>query len=220
MFFEKAEDILKLASRCGTAVFVVPKDLEIKIKNAIVLEPEEKNIITIEQVRQVIGGLTVKQAVDQYVIVRPAELMNEESANAFLKNLEEPREKVHFVLVTSAPSLILPTIMSRAHIYIMKQKWAVDAKIVADEETKSLAKKLMVAKPVELCAVADEIVKKKDIARARALEILGVAIEMLYKTYLINGKEIFLAKLPKFLQAYENISRNGHVKLHLIADLC
>ena len=62
--------------------------------------------------------------------------------------------------------------------------------------------------------------KKKDNVRAWALEILGIAIEMLYKTYLINGKDVFLMKLPKFLVAYENISRNGHVKLHLVADLC
>ncbi len=220
MFFEKSEDILKLANGCGTAVFVVPKDLEIKIKNAIILEPEEKNVITIEQVRQVIGRLTVKQTVDQYIIVRPAEMMNEESANAFLKSLEEPKEKVHFVLVTDAPSLILPTIMSRANVYIMKQKWATDAKIVADDDDKALAKRLIVAKSSELCAVADEIIKKKDTARAKALTVLGVAIEMLYKTYLINNREIFLMKLPKFLQAYENISRNGHIKLHLIADLC
>ena len=76
------------------------------------------------------------------------------------------------------------------------------------------------AKPADLVLIAEEIAKKKDNVRAWALEILGIAIEMLYKTYLINGKDVFLMKLPKFLVAYENISRNGHVKLHLVADLC
>ena len=220
MFFESPEEILKIASRCGTAIFVVPSDLAVDIKNAIILKPEEKSVITIEQVRQVIQKLSVKQTTDQYIIVRPAELMNEEAANAFLKSLEEPKDKVHFVLITDAPSLLLPTILSRANVYLMRRPWAVDEKIVADENDKALAKRLLVAKPAELTVLAEEIVKKKDGARAHALEVLGIAIEMLYKTYLINGKDVFLMKLPKFLQAYENISRNGHVKLHLVADLC
>ncbi len=220
MYFEKIDDILKIASKSGTTIFVVPKDIEINIKNAIILKPEEKNVITIEQVRQVLQGLLVKQTSDQYIIVRPAELMNEEAANAFLKTLEEPKDKVHFILITDAPSLILPTILSRAKLYLIRKPWSVDAKIVADDDDLALAKRLLVAKPADLIILAEEITKKKDIARKQALEVLSIAIEMLYKTYLINGKEIFLQKLPKFLHAYESISRNGHVKLHLVADLC
>ena len=78
----------------------------------------------------------------------------------------------------------------------------------------------MAARPSELLAIAEEITKKRGEARGRALNILGIAIEMLYKTYLINGKEVFLKKLPRFLTAYENIAKNGHIKLHLVADLC
>jgi len=41
---------------------------------------------------------------------------NQESANCFLKTLEEPTPNVLFVLVTSAPNSILPTIRSRCQI--------------------------------------------------------------------------------------------------------
>ena len=220
VFFDKVEDILGIAQKCGTAVFVIPEDLEVKIKNAIILQPEEKSVIAVEQVRQVQRRLLTKQTAEQYVVVRPAEKMNEEAANAFLKSLEEPGDRVHFVLVTSQPSSLLPTILSRAKIYWLRENWAVDAKILASDQDKTLAKKLIAAKPADLVAIAEEITKKKDKARKYALEILGIAIEMLYKTYLINGKEVFLKKVPKFLRAYENISRNGHIKLHLVADLC
>lgn len=220
MFFSEEQDILKIASGCGTAIFVVPEEVEINIKNAIVLQPENKSVITIEQVREVLKRLLVKQTTDQYIVVRPAEAMNEEAANAFLKSLEEPGSKIHFVLITDKPSLILPTILSRASMYLMRKKWAVDAEIRASDDDKVLAKKLIAAKPADLVTLAEEITKVKNGVRKRALEILGIAIEMLYKTYLINGKEVFLKKVPKFLQAYENISRNGHIKLHLIADLC
>lgn len=220
MFFDELEQIVELAKRCGTAIFVVPKDFDVKVKNAIVLQPDGKSVITIEQVRQVMQKLSMKQLVDQYIVVRPAEMMNEEAANAFLKNLEEPRERVHFMLVTDSPSLLLPTILSRANIYFLRSKWKVDDEIKVGEKEKNLAKRLMVAKPSDLPSIADEITKKKDGVRAYTLEILGAAIEMLYRTYLISGKEVFLKRLPKFLKAYESIARNGHIKLHLVADLC
>ncbi len=218
MFFESALDIPKIASRCGTAIFVVPRDTEVSIKNAILLEPEEKSVITIEQVRKTLQRLTTKQTSDVYVLVRPAEAMNLEAANAFLKALEEPGDKVHFVLITDAPSLILPTILSRSAIYFLKTEYSND--VVADEKVKNLAKKLLVAKGAALVMLAEEISKKKDGVRAYAMEILSVSIEMLYKSYFITGKEVFIKKIPGFLKAYEGVSKNGHVKLQIVSNLC
>ncbi|MCL1921295.1 MAG: hypothetical protein FWG50_09510 [Kiritimatiellaeota bacterium] len=42
-----------------------------------------------------------------------ADCLNEASANAFLKTLEEPPEKTLFLLLTDAPQQLLPTIVSR-----------------------------------------------------------------------------------------------------------
>ena len=52
------------------------------------------------------GGLRV-------VVVRPAEAMNVATANALLKCLEEPPPKTVFLLVSSAPDRLLPTVRSR-----------------------------------------------------------------------------------------------------------
>ena len=78
----------------------------------------------------------------------------------------------------------------------------------------------MVAKPADLVGLAEEITKKKDGVRAYALGVLGTAIEMLYKTYFLTGKDVFVKKLPQFLAAYEGISRNGHIKLQIVSNLC
>lgn len=217
MFFDSPEEIERIAKRTGTAIFVMPKKLDFTIKNAIVLQPEDKTTITIEQVREVIGRLSVKQTTDQFIIVRPADLLGEEAANALLKSLEEPRDKVHFVLITDAPSRLLATILSRAEVYFLRNKWT--AGVEADEKVKAVAKRLMVARPADLPGLAEEICKKKDGVRAYALSVLGAAIEMLYKSYFITGKNAFLKKLPNFFRAYESIENNGHVKLHLVADL-
>lgn len=220
MYFNSAEEIVDIASKTGTAVFVVPRNIEIDIKGALILQPEEKSVITVEQVRDTINKITVKQIKDVFVVIRPADKMNEESSNAFLKNLEEPQDKVHFILITDQPSRLLPTILSRANIYFLKDNWAADKEIIADQKCKDLAKKLLTAKPAELVDIAEEISKNKDGVRAFAMDVLGVAIEMIYKSYFLNGKEAFLVKLPKFLKAYEGVARNGHVKLQIVSNLC
>lgn len=220
MFFEQMSEVAEIARKNGTSVFVVPKNLPVGVKNAIVLAPEDKSVITIEQVREVIARITTRQVADVFVLVRPAEVMSEAAANAFLKNLEEPHERVHFVLITDSPSQILSTILSRAAVYFLRDTRPVDGAIEVDEKIKALAKRLMVAKPSDLVGIAEEIAKKKDGVRAYALEVIGVAIEMLYKSYFVTGKEAFVQKLPKFLAAYEGIAKNGHVKLQIVSNLC
>ena len=220
MFFESVDEISQIASKTGTAIFVIPKDIKVEIKNALVLQPESKSVITIEQVREMISRISTRQTSDLYVVVRPADLMGDAAANAFLKNLEEPGDKVHFILITDSPSKLLPTILSRAAIYFLRSESAITGDIIANEKDKTLAKRLLVTKPAELVDIAEEIVKKKDGVRAYALEILGLAIEMLYKSYFLTGKDVFVKKIPKFLAAYEGVARNGQVKLQIVSNLC
>lgn len=220
MFFDDPSQILKIASNTGTSIFVLKNTVDFTIKNAIILEPQEKSVITIDQIRGVLARLNVKQTKDQYIIIRPADKMNEEAANAFLKNLEEPGDHIHFILITDSPSKLLPTILSRASIYFLRETNSSDNEIIADPKIKDLAKKLITASPADLPALAEEITKKKQGVREYTLLVLGIAIEMLYKSYYITKKSAFLLKLPRFLQIYESIEKNGHIKLHLVADLC
>ncbi len=216
MFFNSVNEIESITTKVGCAIFVMPDELEFSIKNAFVLAPEKANI-SIEQVRDMLGFLSVKQTSERYVIIRPAEALGLEAANALLKNLEEPKDKVHFILITNSPSKLLPTILSRAAVYFLRTKPSSDKDIKANEADKKLAKKLITAKPADLPALADEVAKIKD--RAHVLNVVSTAIEMLYKSYYITKKDIFIKKLPSFLTLYENIEKNGHLKLHLVADL-
>lgn len=94
-----------------------------------------------------------------------------------------------------------------------------DGVIHVDDKTKEVAKQLLVAKGVDLVNLAEKISKKKEAPRAYALSVVGAAVEMLYKSYYLTGKEIFLKRLPRFLELYDNLSRNGHIKLHIVAEL-
>ncbi len=110
--------------------------------------------------------------------------------------------------------------MSRAAIFFLSQTNSIDSDIKADVKVKDLAKRLIVAKPADLPKIAEEICQKKNDKRAYAMKVLETTIEMLYKSYFITKKDVFVKKLPKYLEAYENIDKNGHIKLHLVADLC
>jgi hypothetical protein len=220
MFFSDICEIKNIASKTGCAVFVVPDSAKVEIKNAIIVEPTDKSIISMDDIRDLLARLGKKQKNDLFIIIRPADLLGLDSANAMLKNLEEPQDNVHFVLITSKASKIIPTILSRSAVYILREDKPVDGAIDADQKIMDLAKRLVVAKPADLPAIAEEVAKVKDGVRNHAMDVLGTAIEILYKSYFKTGKDVFVKKLPKFITAYENIEKNGHVKLHLVADLC
>lgn len=219
MYFDSTADILEISKKTGCAVFVLPDIKDINIENALVIEPDDKTVITVEQVRGVIGSVSNRQITDRYIIIRPADKLSEVAANAFLKNLEEPNEKVHYILVTSNFSKLLPTILSRSAIYFLREGWSCE-QINANQEEKALAKKLIAAKGKELLAVAEEISAKKRGVREYALRVVAISIEILYKSYFLTGKDIFIKKLAKFIKLYNDLGQNGHIKLHFVADLC
>lgn len=219
MFFDQPSDIKTIAQNTNAAIFVMPEDTVIKIPKALIIQPETKSIITIEQIQSLISRLELRQTTDLFVIIRPADKLGTEAANAFLKNLEEPGEHIHFILITSQPSALLPTILSRAAIYFLREDNPLTASPKVTDKVKDLAKQLMVAQPADLPALAETISKQKDHKREFALSVSGAAIEMLYKSYFITRKTAFLTKLPKFLALYEALSKNGHIKLQIVANL-
>ncbi len=219
MFFDKIEEIPKLVEKIGCAIFVVPNNTEIPIKNATIIEKGSASSISVDQIREVISRAGSKQKTAQYIIVKQADLMNPAAANAFLKNLEEPKENYHYVLQTEKLSRILPTIISRSEVFILKHNNPLDEGINASEEIKNIAKRLIVAKEKDYLDIMNEITKKKDNVREFALDILQAAIEMSYKSFFKTNNQIFLKKIPNMIKTYENIAANGHIKLHLVADM-
>ena len=70
--------------------------------------------IRIDQVRALESFVQVGSHRGRRVIlIEPAEAMNEATANALLKSLEEPPAGVHFLLVSHAAERLLPTVRSR-----------------------------------------------------------------------------------------------------------
>ena len=80
------------------------------------LQPEEVGKrLKIDQVRELVEFLTQTSQQGGYrvAIIKPADSMNHNAANALLKSLEEPGSNTLLLLVTDAPNRLLPTVRSR-----------------------------------------------------------------------------------------------------------
>ncbi len=80
------------------------------------VRPESKTrIITIEQIRELSREIHLKpnDAEFKVAVIVAADRLNPQAANAFLKTLEEPPAKSVLILLTTDPSRLLETILSR-----------------------------------------------------------------------------------------------------------
>ena len=80
------------------------------------VRPESKSrVITIDQIRETIQTINLKPGEAEYKvnIIAGADRMNVQSANAFLKTLEEPPARSILILTTTNLEQVLETILSR-----------------------------------------------------------------------------------------------------------
>lgn len=232
MFFDDISQIPNIATKTGFSIFSVPPSTELNLKNSYIITPTDrdehgrkgaKTFIRVWQIRELGDFLGKKQSTAQYIVIKNAELMAEDAQNAFLKNLEEPRDNYHFIFLTEQPSALLNTILSRAQVYYLRPTSdPLTTPPQAEEKVKTLAKQLIAAKPADLPGIAETFqkIKKADERRNLALATVATAIEISYKSYFATGNRQFIKKIPNFITLYDNLNKNGHVKLHIVADLC
>jgi len=83
-------------------------------------KPADKSEISINDVRDIIKKMALKVAsdgeVNRVIVINGAEFLSPEAQNALLKLLEEPALRSAFILTSSSPDKVLPTILSRAQI--------------------------------------------------------------------------------------------------------
>ena len=71
--------------------------------------------ITVDDIREACEQMvmTSYEGRGSVAVIHPADAMNQNAANSLLKTLEEPRPNLHIVLVTSRPSALPATVLSR-----------------------------------------------------------------------------------------------------------
>ncbi len=127
-----------LAGRLA-AMVVHAKDSAAALANSdvYVVEPESKSRrIVIEQMRELENALRLRASIAgarKVGIVREADRLQPQAANAFLKTLEEPPADSLLLLLSSQPESMMETILSRC-IKVTLQDLPVDARTNTAEE--------------------------------------------------------------------------------------
>ena len=103
---------------CGICESCVQADKGIHGDITVLEKEADKKNILVDQVREFIRILSMSSFLNSYKIgiIRQAENLSEKAFNALLKTLEEPKDKVVIILMTSKIELLLPTIVSRSQI--------------------------------------------------------------------------------------------------------
>jgi DNA polymerase-3 subunit delta' len=81
-------------------------------------EKKEKKIISIEETRSAIEGLSIgsHRGGNRVILVYPLEMLRSDSANTLLKSLEETPSNTIFILLADRLDHVLPTIRSRCRL--------------------------------------------------------------------------------------------------------
>ena len=81
-----------------------------------VVTPDDKASIKIDVIRDVLSRTAYRpfEGRRRVVLIREAETLEPQAQNALLKSLEEPPPSTVFILTTSVPGTLLPTVRSRA----------------------------------------------------------------------------------------------------------
>jgi DNA polymerase-3 subunit delta' len=77
-----------------------------------------KRVLRVEQMRQIEKEANFRpfEGKARVFLIDEAEKLNDNSANALLKVLEEPPKTSHLILITARPAMLLPTILSRCQM--------------------------------------------------------------------------------------------------------
>ena len=108
---------------------------ELKLKNSnpyYKMNIDDANEIKINSIRDISRFINISfdQDAHRTILISQAELMNEESQNSLLKNLEEPPENTTFILVSDAPEKLRETIVSRC--------WQLQAEPLSEDEIQEI----------------------------------------------------------------------------------
>ena len=77
-----------------------------------------KRVLRVEQMRQIEKEANFRpfEGKARVFLIDEADKLNDASANALLKVLEEPPRTSHLILITARPAMLLPTILSRCQM--------------------------------------------------------------------------------------------------------
>ncbi len=163
--------------------------------------------IPIETIRNIIQKLYIKptEGRNKVIIINGLEKMKEETANTFLKSIEEPPPNNYLILITDSKDSILPTILSRCFILPFRP-------LSFDEQRELIQSKFNIPLPYDKSNTKDiwDIISDKD-ESSNFEGLINEFVNKIAPNYQTNG-EIFdyvdkinsLYDTENYLKAFSN----------------
>jgi len=141
--------------------------------DVLLVEPGDSGSIRIDQVREIIDRAAYRpfEGRRRVVIVDEADALVTGAQNALLKTLEEPPSSSMFMLVTSRPDVLLPTVRSRCPVLRFRPlppediATALIARGLAEPEARAVAATADGSLGRALQASAGDLVEARDVAQ-------------------------------------------------------
>ena len=167
--------------------------------DVVTLEPEGKaRIISVDSMRERIVepmSTTAFSGGWKVGVITGVDRLNPQSANAFLKSLEEPTPKTMYLMTTDQPDSILPTIVSRAQ----RIDLPLSEGVLEGDDYEAVAAAFAAR---DAAALAEKLRELKDEADDADVALVRKAF---FKTVLSFVRKMMLGgKLPAY-QAFRNV---------------
>lgn len=98
-----------------------------------------KRVLRVEQMRQIEKEANFRpfEGKARVFLIDEADKLNDASANALLKVLEEPPRTSHLILITARPAMLLPTILSRCQMirFAPLTPAEIESHLIANQDT-------------------------------------------------------------------------------------
>lgn len=112
-----AQSLLCQSHRLACGICASCLRVEKKQHESLKIIQPEKNLIKIEQAREILDFLSLRALTqNRVVIIDHAESLNSQAANSLLKIIEEPSPGTYFFMIAPSASHVLPTVRSRTQI--------------------------------------------------------------------------------------------------------
>lgn len=177
--------------------------------NIITVKPGYKSI-RVDDIRnlRLDAYLSPNEAKYKVYIISDGGLMNEPSQNVFLKILEEPPEKVKFIIICQSRFLMLPTIRSRTQIFTISDEHTEKSSAKIKETIKEILNAASEESDFSILKVTAGLAKNKENFGKIIKEMEYIVSEMCIKR---EKKEIF--------EEYSEFSKISIKKLLQIRDI-
>lgn len=185
-----------------------PDFLDIKVE-------EKKLFISIAQIKDLIAKLGYAPSISnlRVCLINDAHLLNEASANALLKSLEEPEGEHLYILTTNNLQAVLPTILSRTIVWNLSPMPTAQLLSVLPRDLDELQKQTV----IRLAAMNVDTLEK--LAGPEGLEMRSRAYEFLYAW--LNSELLYESMQSKWnnIGNRDNLSEFIFYLTHFLRDL-